>query len=1211
MTRSCRRGVFWISCLTWAVACTVSAQPPGPPAADQPAATKSTPDQPPASQPATDQPVAADAGPRAMRDLVRIAADEPWLRIHAGGHTAAVRALAFTADSTRLCSAGLDKDVEVWNMTALGRDLRRTFLRERTIRWQVARGLRGSIYALAASPTEPLLALGGYGAMGSLGEILVVNPVDGTLVKAVDGMRGAQQHRETVLSLAFSSDGQWLAAMHADGESVLRRRDAWQPITLYGPDRQTYSETWAQRTAALPKRRPIAFLDSSHVCLPIVKGVDKQTGQLTWAIQRIAMADPQDRKELAGPVHQGMVTALTASFDGTRLVSADLAGNLYVWDLAQGADARLLRQGADQQLPSPAGGRGAGGEGVLQQDTTLLQGRQGAVVASLGLSRDGKTLAVGTASADGVPSRLELWNLETRLQTKLIPVPDAVVQACAISPDGKRLAYTGGRNNEVFVAPLDRPEQALALQGTGRRVLKVAFAAREPLYRVAWGTEPRPGPPGDRADLAETFDTTRRTLGDGQPPKAADWLSSDWQSGGWTAQQRDDKTLALFQNGQAKGVVSLGPQVPGLDEGRPDCYCWLPDAQGRPFAIVVGTQLQNSIYVCRLVERGVCPILRHFRGHHDDVTSVGVSRDLRYVVSGSADGTLGIWSLSDCDQGTLPGGRWGAAFVHRKAPAGEQLVAAQVHPAGPLYHKGVREGDVLVRIGWLDPAGEEHWETDAGNIYKQLQTIPWATQVWFETTRNAKPRKGFQLLPAWQPVASLFVDAKREWAFWTPAGYYDSSVNGYRLFGWQVNRGLDKLPDFFRADQFFQKLERPDVMGQLLRAGSLPEAFRLAAAQPPTQLNEDLPHQIAATPRIQIVSPLADATLAGEAKATVQATIDVPAGVKLVTTRVSANGVVATGEKLIQERDVEGRKELTYQWDAALPRDQRNLIQVVVGTDAPTAAFSNVIVNRSEIPPPRTKPKLFLLALGINQYGDPQIQSLSYPVADAQAVLETMRSRSQGLYELDQASLLTDRQVTPKNWREALDALKNKLAGVAQPDDLLVFFFAGHGIVNEADGKYYFVGYDVKLGDINRKSLGEGICWDDFQTLRDIPCRKVAMLDTCYAGAIQPPSSSALKVPLRALQEDVVFTVAASTGEQKSAEQASWRHGAFTKCVLDGLGGRADRAPGGNGDGVVTLDELVEYVQQEVPKLTDGRQTPTAAPDDILPATSLPLTKSP
>jgi uncharacterized caspase-like protein len=92
---------------------------------------------------------------------------------------------------------------------------------------------------------------------------------------------------------------------------------------------------------------------------------------------------------------------------------------------------------------------------------------------------------------------------------------------------------------------------------------------------------------------------------------------------------------------------------------------------------------------------------------------------------------------------------------------------------------------------------------------------------------------------------------------------------------------------------------------------------------------------------------------------------------------------------------------------------------------------------------------------------------------------------------------------------------------------------------------------------------------------------------------------------VRQFQDDVIFTVTASTGVQLSAEKPSWGHGAFTKCLLEALGGKADTAS----EGFVTLDELTTYLKQTVPKLTEGLQTPTAAPDDLLPFTSLPLVK--
>src|SRR5205085_9446205 len=125
-----------------------------------------------------------DAAAVKERDIVRVG--QPWLRISPPGHTATVQALAFSSDSRRLFSAGLDKVVQVWDLAALpvggrARDLKRTFLRERAIRWQVSRGPRGSLFALATAP-DGTLAMAGYGAMGSTGEMLLVNPVDGSLI---------------------------------------------------------------------------------------------------------------------------------------------------------------------------------------------------------------------------------------------------------------------------------------------------------------------------------------------------------------------------------------------------------------------------------------------------------------------------------------------------------------------------------------------------------------------------------------------------------------------------------------------------------------------------------------------------------------------------------------------------------------------------------------------------------------------------------------------------------------------------------------------------------------------------------------------------------------------------------------------------------------------------------------------------------------------
>ena len=636
-------------------------------------------------------------------------------------------------------------------------------------------------------------------------------------------------------------------------------------------------------------------------------------------------------------------------------------------------------------------------------------------------------------------------------------------------------------------------------------------------------------------------------------------------------------------------------------EGRPRCYCWIADREGKPFAIAVGTDVQNSIYVYRLAEKGSCPLLRHFRGHNDYVTSLAVSRDLRLLASSSADGTIMFWSLSDYQRGAETLGRWGAEFT-----VGDKGLALKtLDPAGPLFRKGVREGDVVTAIRWPTEQAEMFVRrTGRRQSWKCFgQCRGRRRRSHLSSAAAAQARPSFQLLPAWQPLATLFVATGGEWAFWTPEGYYDASMNGYRLFGWQVNRGLHALPDFYRADQFYKKLERPDLLDRLLPAGSLREAFRQAAAAPPkTELHEVLPEQIAATPRVTILSPSAGVMVRGNSTL-VKARVMVPADRKLVRAKVFANGVVAAGQEQLDEHGVNGGREVTLQWNVPLPMDERNLIQVIVGTDAPTAAFGDVVVERS-LSKPAAPPRLSLVVLGINKYGDPKIQPLSYSVADAEAVAAEVQSAAKGLYALDQAVVLTNENVTPQKWREAIKQLKAH-SRTPGPDDLIVFFLAGHGLVDQRTRTYYFVGHDFTLADLEKNSYSACLSWEDFRWLADIPCRKLVMLDTCYSGAIQPPHAGDLKNAVRQLQDDVVFTITAATGEQRSAEKASWKHGAFTKCLLEAWAGGGPTPHGRT----VTLDDVIAYVKRSVPKLTDGAQTPTASPDEILAFTSLPLAR--
>ncbi len=1144
---------------------------------------------------------AQDTKKLTQRDLRRVR--NPILRICAGGHSGTIKALAFTPDSARLCSAGLDKNVAVWNLRAISRDLRRVFLRERTIRWQVGRGPRGSIQALASAPSDGLLAFGGYGLMGGLGEIMLVDPKTGKMAAVLD------LHRQAIAALAFSADGNRLVSSDTAGRAVLWQRPTpatdksadWKPVVLQEPDEVAYGKAAARDIAAGPKFRPVTIAADRWVVLPEYKGQDS-TGRRQWHLRRISL-DAPDRSKTLTTVHSGQVTALAASKDGSRLASADWQGNLFIWDLDRGTLLETLRPQA--------------------------------TVLCLAFSPDANQLLAGTArtksDAHKTPqSRLIAWDMQTFEKHVLCRQPDHI-QACQFSPNGKNIAYTGGGENDVFLQAspkLEQPQQpshSNRLGGKSRRVLRVAFATEEPFYRIALGTDLIRRDGRAHVDLQRSFNITQSDLVQ-TPVKESDWLANDWLANDWTARRTKDGRLQLFENGQPKGKVDLASQLPDLDEGNPICSGWLADAQGKTVAVLVGTNRQNSIYVCRLVEQGVCPIVRHFRGHSDVVTSLGVSRDLQYLVSGSFDGTAKLWSLSalhtDGDNnktGRDSFGRWGAEFQIKD----NRLLVTKMHPAGPLFRKGMRSGDTLDAIQWPVDSASNQKVVDPAEILKQLAELPWGTQVVFKYSRRGAPRADFQLLPAWQPLASLLVSTDNQWAFWTPEGYYNASVEGYTLFGWQINHGLRRLPSFYRADQFAKRLERPDVIRGLLAAGSLQESFDLASARrggkPPVtpELQQSLPAQIASTPRVEILSPKVGTEL-DKNSTTVTATIQVPAICKLDETRVFANGVVSTNRRLIKQEDTDEGRLWTFAWDVRLPSDRTNLIQVVAGTDAQTTRTGRVLVrsaNPHQAPATKKKPRLMLLALAVDDYRDQDIPDLNCCRRDAQAIIDVVRDRMAAVYDVRQPILLAGAEVTAKNLKRVLNKLKTDLAD-ASPDDLVLMFLAGHGVADERSKQYYFIGHDARFADICDGKYRECVSWADFSPLADIPCRKVALLDTCHSGAIQAEDDPTgltrnPKAGVRKFQEDVIFTVTASAGDEKAIEDPDNRHGIFTMYVVKAIQGAA--ADGSKSQ--VTLNDMVRYVKRQVPKrieeLTDGRRTqhPTAAPHEILEYVSLPLTK--
>ncbi|MBI4609583.1 MAG: caspase family protein [Candidatus Rokubacteria bacterium] len=230
------------------------------------------------------------------------------------------------------------------------------------------------------------------------------------------------------------------------------------------------------------------------------------------------------------------------------------------------------------------------------------------------------------------------------------------------------------------------------------------------------------------------------------------------------------------------------------------------------------------------------------------------------------------------------------------------------------------------------------------------------------------------------------------------------------------------------------------------------------------------------------------------------------------------------------------------------------------------------------------------VVVGVGAYESPGIPRLRYAIPDAEAIYQVLTGPA-GVKK-ENVLLLTDRTERKPTLRNLRWALGTLLARRAKKDDLVIVFFAGHGAPEvdprgiERDGlAKYLVPIDADPDDLYATALP----MDEFQTIfgRLEAERVVVFLDTCYSGAAGGRTFVAQKT--RAPNVDDLFLerltrskgraiITASRPAEVSLELPELGHGIFTYYLVRGLQGAGDL----NRDGIVSLQELYEYVEQQV-----------------------------
>jgi tetratricopeptide (TPR) repeat protein len=232
-------------------------------------------------------------------------------------------------------------------------------------------------------------------------------------------------------------------------------------------------------------------------------------------------------------------------------------------------------------------------------------------------------------------------------------------------------------------------------------------------------------------------------------------------------------------------------------------------------------------------------------------------------------------------------------------------------------------------------------------------------------------------------------------------------------------------------------------------------------------------------------------------------------------------------------------------------------------------------------------PRSYALVVGISKYDKlPETGQLQFPERDAESIYSVLISPEGGNFRAENVHRLIGSRANLANLRHEVEEW---LPSVAKDDDRVLIYFAGHGFVN--NGKAYLAPYDIDPKNI----AGTGYPMDRLGNSIATKIKgkwKVLLTDSCHSGSIMPPADAATVNASLAGLDRSLFSLTASRDREQSFESPEWGggHGIFTYYVVKGLEGSADE----NRDGIVSADELGEYVHTEVRRATAGRQNPTS-----------------
>lgn len=218
----------------------------------------------------------------------------------------------------------------------------------------------------------------------------------------------------------------------------------------------------------------------------------------------------------------------------------------------------------------------------------------------------------------------------------------------------------------------------------------------------------------------------------------------------------------------------------------------------------------------------------------------------------------------------------------------------------------------------------------------------------------------------------------------------------------------------------------------------------------------------------------------------------------------------------------------------------------------------------------------YALIVGVSEYGS-DVPPLSAPPNDVNEMRKVLEDTNRCGFD----RVMTLINPTAESMKKSI----MELFKLARKQDLILFYFSGHGFTDEGNHLYLSCKGTSKE-DFQATSVDANFL--QTRSIHSFCKRQIFILDCCYSGAFKDgwtAKSSGLDIASELGAEGRVVLTSTSSVQQSFESKEHGNLGVYTKCLVEGLEtGAADA----DEDGKIFIRELHTYAKQKVSEIKPG-----------------------